>query len=243
VIWGEPSQRWTVSQDRAWQTLGIGPRWVRTSKTPEARSDAAVLDSPVGGDPANDLVKEDQPVVFEQAVMLRAINDVLMPRVFLWSQRSDASPPDRKLGHRCWLLISQRPSETTATTALSEQLLDAMIGAVGAAWSKPESAGASDAVVATQALKSGQVAGVLVLGGEALAALGHDGRHLNDLRGRSHRLRVGDLQVPVIVSFEPQQLLREPLAKAAAWHDLQLARSLTTQGECLPIKETESNLA
>ena len=213
------------------------------SKTPEARSDAGGLDSPVGGDPANDLVKEDQTVVFEQAVMLRAINDVLMPRVFLWSQRSDASPPDRKLGHRCWLLISQRPAEPTATTALSEQLLDAMIGAVGAAWSKPESAGASDAVVATQALKSGQVAGVLVLGGEALAALGHDGRHLNDLRGRLHRLRVGDLQVPVIVSFEPQQLLREPLAKADAWHDLQLARSLSTQGECLPIKETESNLA
>lgn len=239
MILCDPSQHWSASQDRAWQALGNGPRWVRYSITPEAPSDPAGMASLDGGDTANGVVNGDQAVLFDQTVMLRAINNGLTPRAFLWNQRTDASPPNLKLGPNCWLLIAQTRSETEA---LSEQLLDAMIGAVGAAWSEPQPTGL-DALAAIQALESGQVAGVLVLGGEALAALGHDGRGLNDLRGWSHRLLVGDTQVPVIVSFSPQELLREPLAKAAAWRDLQLARSLLIQGECLPISAIESNLA
>jgi DNA polymerase len=70
---------------------------------------------------------------------------------------------------------------------------------------------------------------VLVLGQEALATLGHDGQSLDELRGRAHWLSVDKTTVPVIVSFAPQALLREPLNKAGAWRDLLLAKSAQTQ--------------
>jgi hypothetical protein len=107
-----------------------------------------------------------------------------------------------------------------------------MLGAVGAAWSKPEISGGSDrcdSLEAMRVIESGRLGGVLVLGREALATLGHDGQSLDELRGRPHRLSVDKTTIPVIVSFAPQALLREPLNKAGAWRDLQLAKSAQTQ--------------
>jgi DNA polymerase len=118
-----------------------------------------------------------------------------------------------------------------------------MLGAIGATWSKPEHPGGPEPVEAVRLLESGQVGGVLALGSEALITLGHQGSRLEDLRGRVLPLLNGEHQVPVIVSFALQHLLREPMDKAGAWRDLQLARSLQAQGACFPISETESNLA
>ena len=44
------------------------------------------------------------------------------------------------------------------------------------------------------------------------------------LRGRKHQL--GELQLPVIVTYHPAYLLRSPTQKRKAWQDLVLARQV-----------------
>ena len=197
--------------------LGIGPRWVRQSIETGAQS-------------AN----------FDQAAMIGAFNRGLTARMFQWPNQSYEAQEVLKRGPDSWLLLSQTQSESPAQ---AEHLLDAMLSAISATWSKPEYPGGPEPLKAIRVLESGQVGGVLVLGSEALVTLGHEGSRLEDLRGRAHPLLIGELQIPVIVSFAPQHLLNEPLDKARAWRDLQLARSLQVQGACFPIIETESNLA
>ena len=214
---GDSPWAWSPSQDRAWRMLGIGPRWVRQSIETGAQS-------------AN----------FDQAAMIGAFNRGLTARMFQWPNHSYEAQEVLKRGPDSWLLLSQTQSESTAQ---AEHLLDAMLSAIGATWSKPEYSGGPEPLKAIRVLESGQVGGVLVLGSEALVTLGHEGSRLEDLRGRAHPLLIGELQIPVIVSFGPQHLLNEPLDKARAWRDLQLARSLQVQGACFPISETESNLA
>ena len=216
-MWGDSPRSWSTSQDRAWRMLGIGPRWVRWSIESGARS-----------------------VHLEQAVLVEAFNQGLTVRMFRWLQQPDESQKVLKRGPDCWLVVLQTQSESPAQ---AEQLVGAILGAIGATWSKSERAGGPETLEAIQMLESGQVGGLLVLGSETLMTLGHEGSRLDDLRGREHRLLVGELQIPVIVSFAPQHLLREPMDKAGAWRDLQLARSLHLQGACFPISDTESNLA
>jgi DNA polymerase len=43
------------------------------------------------------------------------------------------------------------------------------------------------------------------------------------MRGKIHRLPVGDIEVPLIVTYHPAYLLRTPMAKKQAWADLCLA--------------------
>ena len=214
---GDSPWAWSPSQDRAWRMLGIGPRWVRQSIETGAQS-------------AN----------FDQAAMIGAFNRGLTARMFQWPNHSYEAQEVLKRGPDSWLLLFQTQSESPAQ---AEHLLDAMLSAIGATWSKPEYSGGPEPLKAIRVLESGQVGGVLVLGSEALVTLGHEGSRLEDLRGRAHPLLIGELQIPVIVSFGPQHLLNEPLDKARAWRDLQLARSLQVQGACFPISETESNLA
>jgi len=240
---GDSPRSWSVSQERAWQMLGIGPRWVRQaieSAAPAIDTGSGRVVGMVAKSVALDL---DQSVLFDQAHLMGAINHGLAVRVFHWSERSEGSPTFQKRSVQTWLLVAQTKSENPAQ---ADQLLDAMFAAIGAAWSKPAFSGGSDdsgSLEAIRVAESGQFGGVLVLGREALAAFGYDGARLGELRGRAHRFSVDKTTIPVIVSFAPQQLLQEPTDKAGAWRDLQLAKSLQTQGACFPISETESNLA
>ena len=227
---GDSPLKWSASQDRAWQMLGIGPRWVRqiiesAAPTLETESDGVV--GLVTQSVALDL---DQSIRFDHAHLMGAINHGLAVRVFHWPERSEVSPIFQKRSVQSWLLVEHTKSENPAQT---DQLLDAMFAAIGAAWSRPALSGESDDSDSLEAIRiaeSGPLGGVLILGGEALAALGHDGARLEELRGRIHRVPVGRTTIPVIVSFAPQHLLREPLDKASAWRDLLLAKSAQTQG-------------
>ncbi len=51
-------------------------------------------------------------------------------------------------------------------------------------------------------------------------------RPLRDLRASEHSLRVDEDSVPVIVSYHPAYLLRNPADKGKAWHDLKRVRAL-----------------
>jgi len=227
---GDSPLKWSASQDRAWQMLGIGPRWVRqtiesAAPTIETESDGVV--DMITQHVALDL---DQSVQFDQAQLIGAINHGLAVRVFHWPERSEGSPTFQKRSVQTWLLVAQTKSENPAQ---ADQLLDSMFAAIGVAWSKPALSGGSDdsgSLDTIRVAESGQLGGVLVLGSEALAALGHDGARLEELRGQIHRVPVGGTTIPVIISFAPQHLLREPLDKASAWRDLMLAKSAQTQG-------------
>lgn len=237
---GEQPLNWSASQDRAWQMLGIGPRWVRHSSERAANPGPEVRKSPGVRDASIEAVELAQPVLFDQAALRNAINGGLAARALRWSDRSEGEQAPRTSEPRCWLLLLPTQPESPAQAG---QLLDAMLDAIGAEWAKPAHSGVFDPQAAIRTLESGQVSGVLVLGDQALADLGLGGQCVNDLRGRAHQLRFGPFEIPVIVSFAPHQLLREPLDKAGAWRDLQLAKSLQTQGACFPINEIESNLA
>ncbi|MGV0005527.1 MAG: uracil-DNA glycosylase, partial [Candidatus Porifericomitaceae bacterium WSBS_2022_MAG_OTU9] len=65
---------------------------------------------------------------------------------------------------------------------------------------------------------------ILAVGRVAAQNLLRDQSAVGKLRGRRHTLPGSD--VPVIVSYHPAYLLRNPQAKAEAWRDLLLAKSV-----------------
>jgi uracil-DNA glycosylase len=64
---------------------------------------------------------------------------------------------------------------------------------------------------------------ILAMGKSAIASLICSNEPLGKLRGRAHALQHAGVQAPVIVTYHPLFLLRNPQEKAKAWADLQLA--------------------
>lgn len=60
----------------------------------------------------------------------------------------------------------------------------------------------------------------------AHALLGGDAQ-LSEMRGKSYSLEHAGMHIPVVVSYHPAYLLRQPADKAAAWQDVQRARHLS----------------
>lgn len=67
---------------------------------------------------------------------------------------------------------------------------------------------------------------ILALGRVAAGQLLGVGTPLGALRGQTHRYREDGLDIPLIVTWHPAYLLRQPAAKAGAWRDLQQAMKL-----------------
>jgi len=149
-----------------------------------------------------------------------------------------------------WLLIGEAPGEQEDRQGVpfvgrSGQLLENMLGAIGVQRAggdvfvtnivkcrppnnrnpEPEEAAACRpflerqvALLAPQrALAVGRVAAQNVLGTDAT---------IGSLRGRVHRLALGGKDIPMVVSYHPAYLLRAPLEKTKAWHDLQLVSGI-----------------
>ena len=68
---------------------------------------------------------------------------------------------------------------------------------------------------------------ILVVGKVAAHALLDTEASLASLRGRLHRYALDDTSIPVVVTYHPAYLLRQPLDKAKAWEDLQKAARLS----------------
>jgi uracil-DNA glycosylase len=118
-----------------------------------------------------------------------------------------------------------------------------MLSAIGASVASAPWTGSRDGSVAQEAIERHHLRGILVLG--TLAAHAVFGRRcsLESLRGTVHPLALGASTVPLIVTYSLEHLIDHPADKAGAWRDLNLAASARTQGVCLPMSETESNLA
>jgi len=73
---------------------------------------------------------------------------------------------------------------------------------------------------------------VVALGRFAARSLLRTDEPIARLRGRTHRLRVGERDIPLVVTYHPAYLLRNLPDKSRAWSDLRLARRMfeTTGG-------------
>ncbi len=67
---------------------------------------------------------------------------------------------------------------------------------------------------------------IVVLGRFAAQSLLRTDASIASLRGRVHRYRAGAREVPLVVTYHPAYLLRQPTEKARAWADLCLAASV-----------------
>ncbi len=65
-----------------------------------------------------------------------------------------------------------------------------------------------------QAMSVGKVSAQSLLGTDAT---------IGSLRGRMHRVVLGEREVPLVVTYHPAYLLRAPLEKAKAWRDFKMA--------------------
>jgi len=143
-----------------------------------------------------------------------------------------------------WLLVGEGPGEQEDRQGVpfvgrSGQLLENMLGAIGVQRAdgdvfvtnivkcrppgnrnpEPEEVAACRPYLERQvallspkrALAVGRVAAQNVLGTDAT---------IGSLRGRVHRLALGGKDIPMVVSYHPAYLLRAPLEKSKAWHDL-----------------------
>ena len=67
---------------------------------------------------------------------------------------------------------------------------------------------------------------IIAFGALAAQTLLQSTRTISKLRGRSYSLRINDLPVSLVPTFNPAYLLRVPLKKREAWEDLKLVRTL-----------------
>jgi uracil-DNA glycosylase len=75
---------------------------------------------------------------------------------------------------------------------------------------------------------------ILAMGKFAMASLAGSNEPLGKLRGRVHTFTYASTSVPVIVTYQPSYLLRQPQDKAKAWADLLLAIETYAQAQDLP---------
>lgn len=62
---------------------------------------------------------------------------------------------------------------------------------------------------------------IYLMGGLVSKALLETGDAIGKLRGKSHTLKIGEVEYPVIASYHPNFLLKSPAKKREAWEDLQ----------------------
>ncbi|HEX4856763.1 MAG TPA: uracil-DNA glycosylase [Limnobacter sp.] len=77
-----------------------------------------------------------------------------------------------------------------------------------------------------QQIAASQPKVLLLVGKFAIQTLLQTSKPVGEMRGRIHQVKVGDLEIPAVVSYHPAYLLRRPEEKAKAWDDLLLLKQL-----------------
>jgi DNA polymerase len=146
-----------------------------------------------------------------------------------------------------WMVVGEAPgAEEDASgepfVGQAGRLLDSMLGALGLSRERdvfianvlkcrppgnrnpaPEEVRQCQPFLARQ-IELLQPRGILAMGRFAAQALLRTDAAIGSLRGRVHRYALNGAELPVVVTYHPAYLLREPLEKARAWADLCLAR-------------------
>ena len=222
-------------QRRAWAVLDVGPQWV-------SRVEVSTAPAPAGLDsrPACALNWDE----LQSAVSSCTACGLAAGRTqTVFGAGSIQSP---------WMLVGEAPGEQEDASGepfvgAAGQLLDQMMAAVGIDRSRKafitnvlkcrlprdrdpqpdEIAGCLPFFHAQVTQVNPQV--IVALGRLAAQALLGSESNLSALRGRVHRYRCGDRDIPLVVTLHPADLLRSLPDKAKAWADLCLARRCLDQ--------------
>jgi DNA polymerase III psi subunit len=83
-------------------------------------------------------------------------------------------------------------------------------------------------ILTSQEARAGKVNGqvVVAMGSSMTRQLLQLDEGFEESRGAVHSLELGDNEWPVVLTYHPEHLLKQPKDKAKAWQDLLLARSL-----------------
>jgi DNA polymerase len=230
-------------QRRAWRALDIGPAWrLRAAGEVEPVADV----EPAADQP--DIVALDWPGLRQAVAGCRAcpLCETRRNTVFgVGNENAD------------WMFVGEAPGEQEDLrgepfVGPAGKLLDAMLTALGRSRSRdvyianllkcrppanrnplPLERSRCEPFLQRQ-LELVAPTLIVALGKPAAQALLETDASVTSLRGRVHARRVGDREVPVIVTYHPAYLLRTPDDKAAAWTDLLLALRTARALEAAP---------
>ncbi len=222
------------SQQRAWDALALGPRWVSREQPPRSEPDRR-----------EQILTLDWPALRERVASCQAcaLAGGRTQTVFGVGAQ-DAS----------WMVIGEAPgAEEDACgepfVGKAGKLLDNMLASIGLSREKnvfianvlkcrpPNNRDPQATEVACcQAFLMRQIELVkpgiiLVMGRFAAQTLLKTEASIASLRGRVHGYALGEMTVPVVVTYHPAYLLRTPADKVKSWSDLCLARALAAQAD------------
>ncbi len=232
-----------------WQAMNLGPEWVRrvidaptgSAAVEAARSEAAAVEASTGAAREAAIAGMDWDELQAAVAGCTACSLCRSRTQTVFGVGSRKAP---------WMIVGEAPgAEEDARgepfVGQAGRLLDNMLAAIG----RSRQADASRPVFIANVLKCRppgnrnpqpeEVAAcepfllrqielvrpglVLVLGRVAAQAVLHTDAPISALRGRVHRLHVGERQVPAVVTYHPAYLLRNLADKARSWADLCLA--------------------
>jgi len=234
------------SRQRAWQALGIGPQWrLRDRPGDAARTDLEILAPPLRESPDQGGVATVASLDWQG--LREAVAGCRLCALCETRRNTVFGVGDERAA---WMVVGEAPGaeEDKAGEPFvgrAGRLLDAMLAAVGRSRDNgvfianvlkcrppenrnplPEEAARCAPYLRRQIeLVAPQL--ILVVGKIAAQALLDTEASITSLRGRAHRLRCGESEIPVVVTYHPAYLLRAPLDKAKAWADLRLAAGLS----------------
>jgi len=229
------------SQRRAYAALGIGPVWRRRGSAGEsggAAGAAAVAEAKAPE--AIDMADMDWPA------LRAAVADCHACRLCETRTRTVFGVGDE---HASWMVVGEAPGAEEDRrgepfVGSAGKLLDQMLAALGLSRDRdvfianvlkcrpPQNRDPSpDEVQRCEPYLRRQIEllaprVIVVAGRIAAQSLLRTEASIASLRGRVHAYRLGERAIPVVVTYHPAYLLRNPPDKARAWEDLCLARSV-----------------
>jgi len=235
-----------------WQAMNLGPEWVRRD-VPQPEVPAAVDRASLGSPPLEPLPAGQREVAIaamgwdelQAAVAGCSACGLCQSRTQTVFGIGSRTAP--------WMIVGEAPgAEEDARgepfVGQAGRLLDNMLAAIG----RSRQADASQPVFIANVLKCRPPGNrnpqpeevvacepflrrqiellrprlLLVMGRFAAQSVLHTDAPISALRGQVHRLRVGGLEVPAVVTYHPAYLLRNLADKAKAWADLCLAMDI-----------------
>ena len=230
------------SHRRAWEALGLGPRWRLRDPVAGEAPDATAGDAAASS--TGQALRERAIAGMTWPVLQEAVSGCTACALCEGRRRTvfGAGPQPAP-----WMLIGEAPGEQEDASGEpfvgdAGHLLDQMLAAIGidrpndafitnvlkcrpprnrdplpeeVARCEPYLLRQVELVAPRVMLALGRFAAQSLLGTDATIA---------SLRGRVHRYRVGEREVPLIVTYHPAYLLRTLPDKAKSWADLRLAR-------------------
>jgi uracil-DNA glycosylase family 4 len=247
-----PARRRVLTDAQWLQAMGIDPFWIESPANPAAPVSEAAPD------PRTTVQANQTPLAATRAVAQAPVTDwtVLETGIRecrgcgLCKGRKQAVPGSGDRQAR-WLLVGEAPGADEDATGLpfvgkAGKLLEAMLAALDLKRDQgvyitnavkcrpPENRTPESAEIdacnhfLSQQIDLLQPEVILALGKPAaMALLGH-ADSIQSLRGAVQYREQGGKRIPVVVTYHPAYLLRQPEEKWKSWQDLLLARSVLT---------------